>query len=285
VTTLSGRRELAAFLQARGLSERHACRIAGLNRATFQYEVRPDRNADLRGQLRRFAEERPRWGYRKALDTLRRQGEAVNHKRVQRLWQAEGLQVKPSRPRSKRRRRSPEAERVFPVADAPGAVWSLDFLFDALEGGTKLKVLTVGDDFTRECLALEPATSIPAERVVGVLSRLFAEHGPPRYLRSDNGPEFIAGVLKAWLSETAAQTAYIEPGAPWQNGFRESFHGRFRDEFLNGTLLRSVAEARVLMERYRNEYNTERPHQSLDYKTPEEFKQLWRDSHSQDTGV
>ena len=201
---------------------------------------------------------------------------------MQRLWKAEKLQVSvPSRKRKHRHR----VERLSPVADAPKTVWSLDFVFDALEGGTKLKILTVGDDFTRECLALDPAVSIPAKRVIRILSRLFAEHGAPRYLRSDNGPEFIAGALKTWLSETSAQTAYIEPGSPWQNGFRESFHGRFRDEFLNGTLLRSVAEARILMERYRKEYNTERPHQSLGYQTPLEFKQQWLDSHSQDTGV
>jgi putative transposase len=280
VTALPGRRELVAFLKGQGLSERHACRVAGLNRATFQYEARPDPNADLRRQLRRFAERRPRWGFRRAWDALRRQGQTVNIKRVQRLWKQEKLQV---RPRSKRRK-GPPVGRIAPVADAPKAVWSLDFVFDALEGGTKLKVLTVGDDFTRECLALEAATSIPARAVIRVLSRLFAEHGAPRYLRSDNGPEFIAGALKAWLASTSARTAYIEPGCPWQNGFRESFHGRFRDEFLNGTLLRSVAEARILMERYRKEYNTERPHQSLGYQTPSEFKQAWLDSHSSDTG-
>jgi putative transposase len=175
-------------------------------------------------------------------------------------------------------------ERIAPVADAPKAVWSLDFVFDALEGGTTLKILTIGDDFTRECLVLEPATSIPAKKVIQVLARLFEEHGAPRYLRSDNGPEFIAVTLKGWLAFTSARTAYIEPGCPWQNGFRESFHGRFRDEFLNGTLLRSVTEARILMERYRKEYNSERPHQSLGYQTPFEFKQAWLDSQSSDTG-
>jgi putative transposase len=281
VTTLPERRELAEFLKGQGLSERHSCRVAGLNRATFQYEARPDPNATLREQLRRFAQRRPRWGFRRAWDALRRQGEAVNRKRVQRLWKQEKLQV---RPRSKRRRKGPPRERIAPVADAPKAVWSLDFVFDALEGGTPLKILTVGDDFTRECLALEAATSIPANRVIGVLARLFAEHGAPRYLRSDNGPEFVAGVLKGWLASTPARTAYIEPGRPWQNGFRESFHGRFRDECRNGALFRSVAEARIVTESYRREYNTERPHQSLGYQTPSEFKQAWLNSHSSDTG-
>ncbi len=281
MTALPERRELVEFLKGQGLSERHACRVAGLNRATFQYEARPDPNADLRHQLRHFARKRPRWGFRRAWDALRRQGETVNIKRVQRLWKQEKLQV---RLRSKRRRKRHSVERIAPVADAPKVVWSLDFIFDALEGGAPLKILTVGDDFTRECLALEPATSIPANRVIGVLARLFAEHGAPRYLRSDNGPEFIAQALKAWLASTSARTAYIDPGCPWQNGFRESFHGRFRDECLNGTLIRSVAEARIVTESYRQEYNTERPHQSLGYQTPKEFKQAWLDSQSSDTG-
>lgn len=279
--TLPERRGLVEFLKEKGLSERHACRLAKVGRATFQYEARPDRNAELREQLRQFAEKRPRWGFRRAWNTLRRQGKTVNKKRVQRLWRAEKLQV---RPRSKRRRKGHSVERIHPVADAPRSVWSLDFVFDALEGGTKLKILTVGDDFTRECLALEAATSIPAKTVIRVLARLFVEHGAPRYLRSDNGPEFIAQALKAWLASTSARTAYIDPGCPWQNGFRESFHGRFRDECLNGTLFRSVAEARIVIESYRKEYNAERPHQSLGYLTPEEFKQEWLNSPSQDAG-
>jgi putative transposase len=276
------RRELVGFLKAKGLSERHACRVARLHRATFQYAARSDRNADLRQQLHRWAETRPRWGYRRVWASLRRKGETINRKRVQRLWQAEKLQV---RPRRKRRRKREAVERIDPVADAPRVVWSLDFVFDALESGAALKILTIGDDFTRECLALEPATSLPATRVIRILGRLFAEHGAPRYLRSDNGPEFIAQALKGWLSEAGSTTAYIEPGCPWQNGFRESFHGRFRDEFLNGTLFRSVTEARILMEGYRRDYNRERPHQSLGYRTPEEFRQQWRDDPVKGTGV
>jgi len=276
VNGLSGRRELARYLVEKGLSERYACRLAGVNRTTLQYHPRPDRNAAVREELRRFAARRPRWGFRKAWNALRRKGQTINRKRVQRLWRDERLQV----PRLTRpRRKGHTVERIAPSADAPGAVWSLDFVFDALERGTPLKILTIGDDFTRECLALEPATSIPAKRVIGVLDRLFRENGAPRYLRSDNGPEFIATALKEWLASTGAQTAYIDPGCPWQNGFRESFHGRFRDEFLNGTLFRSVAEARVMLEGYRQEYNTERPHQSLGYLTPLEFKRQWEEEH------
>jgi putative transposase len=154
-------------------------------------------------------------------------------------------------------------------------VWSYDFIFDAVQGGTKLKMLTVGDDFTRECHAVAVATSLPSDKVIAVLARLFAAQGAPLYLRSDNGPEFIANRVQDWLAAHNTQTAYIEKGSPWQNGFRESFHGRFRDEFLYGTLFASLTEARVLIESWRREYNEERSHQSLNYLTPTEFKAKW----------
>ena len=163
----------------------------------------------------------------------------------------------------------------------PNHVWSYDFIFDAVQGGAKLKMLTIGDDFTRECHAIEVATSLPSPKVVAVLARLFAQHGAPTYLRSDNGPEFIALALQAWLAEQHTQTHYIEKGSPWQNGFRESFHSRFRDEFLYGTLFASLAEARVLIESWRREYNEERSHQSLDYLIPTEFKAKWRQQQEQ----
>lgn len=160
----------------------------------------------------------------------------------------------------------------------------MDFIFDALTSGVKLKLLTIGDDHTRECLALEPATSFPAVRVMAVLDRLVREHGPPAYLKSDNGSEFIAHVLQAWLSGRGVKSHFIAPGSPWQNGFRESFHSRLREEFLFGTLFASVSEAKVLCEAFRREYNEERPHQALGYLTPAEFKQQWLTDHSQHQG-
>ncbi len=207
---------------------------------------------------------------------MRRQGLQVNRKRIQRLWRQERLQVRPR----KRRRGKGAREAPYPVqADHPNHVVSIDFLFDATDRGTRLKMLTVGDDFTKECHAIDVATSIPAGRVIGVLQTVFATQGAPVFLRMDNGPELIAHILRAWLVGQATQTAYIEPGHPWQNGFRESFHGRFRDEFLAGTVFQSVAEARVLVEAFRRDYNEERPHQSLGYLTPSEFKQRWLQSH------
>lgn len=152
-------------------------------------------------------------------------------------------------------------------------MWSVDFVFDSLSNGTKLKILMVGDDFTRECLALTVGTSFVANRVINVLDRLVTEHGAPEYLKSDNGSEFIAHVLQAWLAGRGAKTHFIAPGSPWQNGFRKSFHSRLRDEFLLGTLFASVAAAQVPCEAFRREYNEERPHQSLEYLTPAEYKQ------------
>lgn len=266
---------LVAYLREKGVSERRACQMAHLHRSTCRYEPRPDRNADLREKLRDFAQRRKRWGFRKAWNHLQRQGLRVNRKRVQRLWRQEKLQVLPR----KRKRGKGAREKPRPVsAEHPGHVWSLDFLFDRTERGTRLKLLTIGDDYTKEGLGIEVATSIAATRVVRVLKKLFAAHGAPRFLRSDNGPEFISRSLREWLAEQGTQTAYIEPGHPWQNGFRESFHGRFRDEFLAATVFRSVSEARVLVEQFRRDYNENRPHQSLGYLTPSEFKARWQQS-------
>jgi transposase InsO family protein len=263
----------------RGFSERNACRLLNLNRSTYQYVSRPDHNQHLRDELRRFAERKRRRGCRKAHNYLIRKGIEASLNRVHRLWKKERLQI----PRRKgRKRKPPGPSSSMPlVAEYPNHVWSYDFLFDATLKGTRLKMLTVGDDFTRESWAIEVATSIPASRVIALLSGLFAKHGSPRFLRSDNGPEFIAQALQAWLAGQQTRTHFIAPGSPWQNGFRESFHGRLRDELLYGTLFASVAEARVLAEQFRQEYNTERPHQSLGYLTPEEFRQQWLATNQQ----
>lgn len=213
---------------------------------------------------------------------MQRHGLQASKNRVHRLWKQERLQV---RKRSGKKRKPPGKTGSLPLlALYPGQVWSVDFIFDATAGGTKLKILTLGDDFTRECLAIEVATSLTAQKVIAVLIRLVKQHNAPVFLRMDNGPEFIAHALKAWLAGKEAKTYYIDPGSPWQNGFRESFHGRFRDEFLYGTLFASVAEARVLCEGFRQEYNEERPHQSLGYLTPQEFKQQWLHKQSEKPG-
>ena len=282
MTTRQEQQDLLDFLGGRGFSLRHICRLLEWNRSTFQYQPRPDHNADLREQLHTFVEKKRRRGARKAWDYLRRRGSKASPNRVHRVWKQERLQIKK---RSSKKRKPPSKEGRLPlVATHPNHVWSYDFIFDATVSGTKLKMLTIGDDFTRECLAIEVATSLPSERAIAVLARLVAQHGAPQFLRSDNGPEFIAHAVKVWLASKQTQTYYIDPGSPWQNGFRESFHGRFRDEFLYGTLFANVAESRVLCEGFRVEYNEERPHQSLGYLTPVEFKQKWLETRSQTTG-
>jgi len=273
---------LLDFLITHGFSLRHACRLLEWNRSSFQYQPRPDANAALREELRAFSERKRRRGARKAHNFLARKGIRASRNRVHRLWKQEHLQVKK---RTSKKRKPPDKQGSLPlVALYPGHVCSYDFLFDSTAGGTKLKMLTIGDDYTRECHAIEVGTSMRSDTVIAVLARVFADHGAPEYLRSDNGSEFIAHAVRAWLAGRNTRTFYIDPGSPWQNGFRESFHGRFRDEFLYGTLFANIAECRVLCEGYRREHNTERPHQSLNYLTPVEFKQQLLQNRSKTTG-
>jgi putative transposase len=224
-------------------------------------------------RIARLAQRHPRYGYRRIWALLRREGWAINHKRVQRHWQPAQLPV--HTPRRRRRRRSARPEQVPTQATYPGHVWTYDFVHDACWNGTKRKVLPVVDEVTRECLAIEVATSWPATRVIAGLARLFASHGAPAYLRSDNGPEFVAHQVQTWLALHHAQTLYIDPGCPWQNGFAESFNGSLRDECLTMHAFASVAEARILIESFRRQYNDERPHSRLGYRTPAECKANW----------
>ena len=264
------------FLVARGLSERRACALVAANRATVQYHARPRLADGLPERLALLAQRHPRYGYRRVWALLRREGWQVNRKRVHRLWRVAQLQV-PKRHR--RRHRAGVSASGAPTrpthATHPGHVWTYDFVQDACLSGAKLKLLPVVDEFTRECLAIEVATSASAARVIRVLERLFAVHGAPQYLRSDNGPEFIAQAIQEWLARHQTATLYIDPGCPWQNGFAESFNGSLRDECLSMQVFASVAEARLLIERFRREYNEERPHSRLGYRTPAAFKADW----------
>ena len=254
-----------------GLSERRACRFAGQNRSTQRYcpQVAQDDDA-LRKRLRKISEDRPRWGYRRVHGHLLTEGWSVNRKRVQRLWREEGLRV-PAK--AKKRRRLGEsttaADRL--KAERPNHVWALDYQHDATEDGHELKFLNVVDEFTREALAIEVDRSINAEETVAVLARLAAKRGAPTNIRSDNGPELTAAVLREWcrLGETA--TAYIEPGSPWQNPYVESFNARLRDELLNAEIFTSLAEAKVLAADWRDDYNANHPHSALGMMSPERF--------------
>jgi putative transposase len=277
MVTAPQRREGVQTFKTRDVSERRSCDLAGISRSSFRYVEHPRDDGDLAERLKKISNKQKRYGYRRAWAVLRREGEKVNIKRVYRVWKKEGLTLPRRRPR-KRRKGTGE---VPCKAIRPNHVWTYDFIHDALASGRKLKMLTIVDEFTRFCLKIEPDRSIKATKVVEILKRLFEEHGAPSYIRSDNGPEFIADVIKEYLFETKIKTIYIDPGSPWQNAFEESFHGRFRDECLNMEEFRSIAEARVITEMWRRQYNDERPHSSLNYMTPLEFKEAFEKSEAQ----
>lgn len=262
-------------------SERQACRFVGLSRSTARYRQRPKRDeidlvehghSEAVPALKEFARKRRRLGYRMAHKALRRQGLAVNHKRVYRLWRREGLSV-PAR-RSRKRVRNVSPPRAV-TADVPNAVWCLDFAEDKTLSGTKLRILCVTDEFTRESLAIEVGRSFNSERVVAVLEALMSERGKPSALRMDNGPEFVALALRGLCHRRGVDPAYIEPGKPWQNGFAESFISRLRDEFLDGEVFLSILDAQVRLGLWRRYYNEKRLHSSLGYLPPAEFAACW----------
>ena len=212
----------------------------------------------------------PRYGYRRMWALLRQEGWRVNRKRIHRLWRAEGLKV-PRKQRKKRYLGHSANGCARRRAEHKDHVWAWDFIHDRTHDGRPLKWLSIVDEYTRECLALEVGRGIVADRVIDVLVELFAVRGLPRHIRSDNGPEFIAGTIRQWLDHAGVQTLYIEPGSPWENGYAESFHGRLRDELLDREEFANLAEARTLGTAWRLEYNHRRPHSSLCYRTPAEF--------------
>jgi putative transposase len=230
--------------------------------------VRAERDAPAIVAMRRIAAMYPRYGYRRIRIFLRREGHSMGRHRAHRLWRGAGLQLPRRRPR---RRVASSRPRPLP-ATGPNQLWAYDFVHDACANGQKLKCLTIIDEFTRECLAIDVAGSIRSARLIDVLTRLISERGAPMFLRSDNGPEFVSHAVLRWLSDAKIETALIDPGKPWQNGDNESFNGKFRDECLNMEWFRSRTEARVLIEIWRRHYNDVRPHSSLDYRTPNEFR-------------
>jgi putative transposase len=213
----------------------------------------------------------PRYGYRRVWALLRREGWEVNKKRVHRLWREADLKVPAGRRRKRQRLGSSENGVARRRAEYLGHLWSYDFAMDATEDGRRLKMMPVVDEYSRECLALEVERSITSEEVVKTLDRLFAERGAPRFIRSDNGPEFIAQAVKRWLAASGVETLYIEPGAPWENAYSETFISRMRDELLDREEFANLKEAKVLAEDYREHYNHHRPHGALGYLTPVEF--------------
>jgi putative transposase len=217
-----------------------------------------------------LARRHPRYGYRRITVLLRREGHLVNRKRVHRLWRQEGLKV-PVRQRKKRSMGNSANSCVRRRAERPNQVWSYDFVMDQTEDGRRLKWLPIVDEYTRECLRLEVERTMEAVDVVAVLDALAVERGMPEFIRSDNGPEFIARAVRDFLEKRGGKTAFVAPGAPWENAYSETFNSRLGDELLKRELFTSLGEAKVLAVRYRTEYNEERPHSALGYKTPAAF--------------
>ena len=245
--------------------------VVRICRSSLRYVARRrEDEAELIRKIHELAVRNSRYGYRRITALLRREGWQVNRKRVHRIWKSEGLGLPRRRPR--RLRIGPVVE-IVKKAEYPNHVWSYDFLEDRTERGGKLRILVIIDEFTRECLAIRIAPSIPASVVVEVLEWLFLVRGVPKYLRSDNGPEFVAMVVCQWLQESGCQTLFISPGSPWENGYIESFIDKLRDECLNREIFRNGKEAQVIVEAWRQEYNDYRPHSSLGYLTPAEFAQ------------
>jgi putative transposase len=258
-----------------GISERLACRVLGQHRST-QRKARKGRadEAALTADIVALATEYGRYGYRRITAMLRAAGWAVNVKRVERIWRREGLKV-PSKQPKKGRLWLNDGSCLRLRPERPNHVWSYDFVEDRTHNGRKFRMLNVIDEFTRECLAIRLDRKLKSTDVIDVLSDLFILRGVPGHIRSDNGPEFIAGAVREWIAAVGAKTAFIEPGSPWENGYCESFNSKLRDELLNGEIFYSLAEARIVIEGWRQHYNTVRPHSSLGYKPPAPEVVLW----------
>ena len=254
-----------------GVSERRACRVVGQARRTQRYAShRRDGEGKLLERMLELVRVHPRYGYRRIWALLRQEGWHVNRKRIWRLWKVQGLKV-PQKQHKRRRLGSSGNGLLRRRATGKNQVWAWDFIFDRTANGRSLKWLTLIDEYTRECLALEVGRTMRATDMVDVLIELVQVRGVPGHIRSDNGPEFIAEAVRTWLARSGSGTLYIEPGSPWENGYAESFNARLRDELLNVEMFETVAEARALAMQWRLEYNHRRPHSSLGYRTPAAF--------------
>ncbi|WP_156356209.1 IS3 family transposase [Sphingomonas sp. Leaf22] len=264
----AAKRQAVVHLQTTlGMSERRACAVVGADRTSMRYRSCRADDGDLRSRLCELAQQRRRFGYRRLHILLRRDGITINRKKTQRLYREEGLTVR----RRKGRKRAVGARAPAPVLALPNQRWSLDFVHDQLATGRRFRVLNVVDDVTRECLAAVVDTSISGRRVVRELGDLIARRGAPKMIVSDNGTELTSNAVLAWSGDVGVEWHYIAPGKPTQNGFVESFNGRMRDELLNETLFFTIGQARSILARWVDDYNTERPHSSLGYATPAAF--------------
>jgi len=248
------------------VSERRACKLLEMDRSSYRYEPQMDRNAALREELIRLARQKPRYGYRRLGVLLARRGYPANHKRLYRIYREEHLAVR----RLKRKRLVRPSAPVAVLVRA-NQEWSMDFVMDGLATGRVLRMLTVVDSYTRECLAIEVDSCLSSRRVTRVLEWVIEQRGTPEAIRCDNGPEFTSRHFLAWCEDRRIALLHIQPGRPMQNGYIESFNGRLRDECLNANWFATMTDARQKIEAWRQEYNNERPHSSLNYLSPSEF--------------
>ena len=257
------------------VSERRACLVLGQHRSTQRKNpTRPVDEAALTADIIALATQYGRYGYRRITAMLHRAGWVVNRKRVERIWRREGLKVPHKQPK-RGRLWCNENSCIRLRPEHPNHVWSYDFVEDRTHDGRKYRMLNVLDEFTRECLAIRVARKLNSVDVIDVLSDLFILRGVPGHVRSDNGPEFVAKAVRAWIAAVGAKAAYIEPGSPWENGFVESFNARLRDELLDGEIFYGLREAQVVIESWRRHYNTVRPHSSRGYRPPAPEVVLW----------
>ncbi len=254
--------------QILNVSERRACLVLGQHRST-QRKV-PRGRADeerLRQDIITLSETYGRYGYRMVTGLLNNAGWHVNHKRVERIWRSEGLKV-PRKHKKRGRIWLNDGSCVRLRPKRPNHVWSYDFVHERTHDGRAFRTLNIIDEFSKEALMIRVNRKLNSTDVVDALTDLFILRGPPVYIRSDNGPEFVAEKVRKWITTVGAKTAFIEPGSPWENGYCESFNSRFRDELLNGEIFYTLKEAQIIIEKWRVHYNTVRPHSSLGYKPP-----------------
>jgi transposase InsO family protein len=258
-----------------GVSERRACRALGQHRSTQRkIPTTRDDGAALTADIIALARQYGRYGYRRITAMLQAAGWVVNKKRVERIWRREGLKVPAKQPKRGRLwLNDGSCIRLRP--QRPNHVWSYDFVTDRTHDGRAFRMLCVLDEFTRESLTIRVARKLKAADVIDILADLFILRGIPTHIRSDNGPEFVAQGLRDWIAAIGAQTAYIEPGSPWENGYIESFNGKLRDELLNGEIFYTLKEATIMIEAWRRHYNTKRPHSSLGYRPPAPEAIIW----------
>jgi putative transposase len=241
--------------------------VLGVARSTLKYKPVQHDDEALRLSMIRLAKAYGRYGYRKITQLLQIDGWKVNHNRIERLWREEGLQL-PQRHKKRKRLYHKNSSVIRLRPHHQNHIWSIDFVHDKLTNGRGYKMLTVIDEYTREALCVAVRSKMNANDVLDVLFDLILKRGKPKFIRSDNGPEFIAQAVRQWIAAVGAKTAYIEPGSPWENGYCESFNGRFRDELLNGEIFYSLREAQIIIEEWRKHYNTKRPHSALGYRPP-----------------